>query len=226
MFDYLYKNKCYLCICCYKYIHLYFCLNQTHLLFYKDKAKQHLFISILRNSVVQINKHQVNKNDLFSFSIYYQDTKMCKINEFKLKTKSKEDTERWVCKLKKMICPIKYSFWDNDRFNKVKYVAPFALFPVRDIRNFYLEMCHLEYIIGRYKIRKLFGMLGKSNKDNNNEMNDYSSDVINNENAIMNKINETKLHNKDECNKNINGDNKELSFEELNEENEIIIHFK
>jgi hypothetical protein len=51
---------------------------------------------------------------------------------------------------------------------------------VRDIRNFYLEMCHLEYIIGRYKVRKLFNILNKSNKDN-----------------------------------------KELSFEEPNEENEI-----
>ena len=221
MFDYLYKINCYLCVCCYKYIHLYFCLNQTHLLFYKDKAKQHLFVSILRNSVVQINKHQVNKNDLFSFSIYYQDTKMFKINEFKLKTKSKEDTERWVCKLKKMICPIKYSFWDNERLNKGKYVTPFSLFPVRDLRNFYLEMCHLEYIIGRYKIRKLFGMLCKSNKDNNNEINDYSSDVINNENAIMNKINANNLQNENECNKNLNEDNKRLSFEEQTRENEI-----
>ena len=221
MFDYLYKSNCCLCNCCAKYIHLYFCLSPTHLLFYKDKAKQRLFISILRNSVVQINKHQINKNDLFSFSIYYQNTKMCKISEFKLKTKSKEDTERWVCKLKKMICPIKYSFWDNDRFNKGKYVAPFSLFPVRNIRNFYLEMCHLEYIIGRYKIRKLFCVLGKSNKDNNNEMNDCSLDVISNKNIIMNKINENKINNEGEGNKNTNEDNKELSFEEPNEENKI-----
>ena len=170
---------------------------------------------------MQINKHQVNKNDLFSFSIYYQDTKMFKINEFKLKTKSKEDTEKWVCKLKKMICPIKYSLWDNDKLNKGKYVVPFSLFPVRDLRNFYLEMCHLEYIIGIYKIRKLFDMLCKSNKDNNNEIKDYSSDVINNEIAIMNKINANNPQNENECNKNLNEDNKELSFEEPNKENKI-----
>ena len=180
MFDHLCKRKYCFCICCSKYINLYFSLSQTHLLFYKDKSKQHLFISILRNSVVQINKHQVNKNDLFSFSIYYQDSLAFKINEFKLRTRSKEDTERWVCKLKKMICPIKYSFWDNDSFNKSNkgnYIAPFALFPVRDIRNLYLKICHLEYIIGRYKIRQLLNIISNKNKDNKKVMNHCSLDV-------------------------------------------------
>ena len=171
---------------------------------------------------MQINKHQVNKNDLFSFSIYYQDSATFKIKEFKLKTKSKEDTERWICKLKRMICPIKYSFWDNDNFNKgKKYVTPFSLFPVRDIRNFYLEMCHLEYIIGRYKIRKLLNTLNTTNKDNNNAMNYCSIDVKSNESVIMNKINENEHQNEDECNSNLNEDNKRLSFEEQTRENEI-----
>jgi hypothetical protein len=143
-----------------------------------------------------------------------------KIKEFKLKTRSKEDMERWVCKLKKMVCPVKYSFWDNDGISKGKYVEPFKLFPVRDIRNFYLEMCHLEYIIGRYKIRKLLNSLKKRNKDNNNDMNDRSLDVISNESIIMNKINENKFHNENKCNKNLNEDNNKLGKMKLN------VHFE
>ena len=60
----------------------------------------------------------------------------------------------------------------------------------------------------------MFNMLNKRNKDNNNEMYLCSLDVISNESVLMNKRNENKIHNEDKCNKSLNEDNKELSFEE------------
>ena len=60
----------------------------------------------------------------------------------------------------------------------------------------------------------MFNMLNKRNKDNNNEMYLCSLDVISNESVLMNKRNENKIHNEDKCNKRLNEDNKELSFEE------------
>ena len=69
--------------CCTKITVLNFKLTKDNLLFYVDK-KNNLFLKIPRSDVIAINKRQVDKNDIFKFSIYYQNPNEDIIHEIKL----------------------------------------------------------------------------------------------------------------------------------------------
>ena len=143
--------KKYLC-CCEKMIFLYFDLTHDNLLFYTDEQKNKKFLSIPKSSVIAINKRQIDKNDVFKFSIYYQNENEDIIHELKLKTEGRVDTERWILKLKKLISPKKYEF----KYDKENYIDANELYHFRDTRDFYIRLCHLEYILLRSKMMDFF----------------------------------------------------------------------
>ena len=99
-------------------------------------------------------------------SIYYEIEKE-KIIEFKIKTTSRVDTDRWLSILRREIQTKKYEF----KYDKNKYEDANSLFPFEDTKKFYLALCHLEYIIASRKIKNVFDYLRneedkKGEKDN------------------------------------------------------------
>ncbi len=160
------------CCCCSKLIVLQFILTKSDLLFYSDEQKTKIFLTIPRSSVIAINKRQIDKYDVYKFSIYYKNPEDNIITEIKLKTGNKTDTDRWISTLRRFIQPKRYIF----KFNNNEITAE-ELFPFKDTKKLYLSFCHLEYIIVRGKMRKFFGLYKnekekKKNKENNNSIND------------------------------------------------------
>jgi len=150
------------CLCCEKMIVLNFMLTQDKLLFYEDDKKTKLFLEIPRSHVIAINKRQIDKNDVFKFSIYYQNPNEDRIHEMKLKTTSRSETDKWIKDLRKLINPQRYEF----KYDKENYIDANELYHFRDTKQFYLALCHLEYILLRNRMIDFFKFY--KNKDNNN----------------------------------------------------------
>ena len=173
-FRHLVKYFC----CCTKLINLHFVLSKNDLLFYLDESQKKLYLSIPKNSVIAINKRQIDKKDIFMLSIYYQDDFNSKITEFKIKANSRADTDRWLSLLRSEIKTKKYEF----KYDKNKYEEGDSIYPFQDIRKFYLSICHLEYIIASRKMEEFFQYY--YNKKNENKKNSENDNLLNNENGI------------------------------------------
>ena len=178
--------------CCTKLIDLYFSLTKKSLLFYRDKEKSKLFLEIDRNSVVAINKRQIDKNDVFKFSIYYQNPGDPEITEIKLKANNKSDTDRWISNLRRFIQPKRYNFIYDKSIEKDAE----EVFPFKDTRKLYLTFCHLEYILLRGRMSQFFVYIRKLqnekwNKNNNSyifDKKDENEKFISNKNIELNDI--------------------------------------
>ena len=176
-----YTKKCFFCE---KIIILNFKLTQDKLLFYDEEKNNKLFLEIPRTSVIAINKRQIDKNDVFKFSIYYQNPNEEIIHEIKLKTTTRAETDRWIKELRKLINPKKYEF----KYDKDNYIDANELYNFRDMRQFYISLCHLEYILARNIMVNFFRYY--KNKDNNN---DSASFQYENDTEKLNKENEKNL---------------------------------
>ena len=158
------------CCCCTKLIELQFLLTKNFLIFYSDKEKKKLFLKIPRTSVIAINKRQIDKNDVFKFSIYYQNPGDEEITEIKLKASNKADTDRWISTLRRFIQPKRYIFPYNQNIEKNAE----ELFPFKDTRKLYLAFCHLEYILVRGRMAEFFDFyvqkIEKEKKNNNDSI--------------------------------------------------------
>ena len=162
--------------CCgQKLIELYFILTKEKLLFYKDEKRTKLFLEIKRDYVLAINKRQIDKNDVFKFSIYWQNPNEDIIHEIKLKTESKASTDKWINDLRKLINPKRYEF----KYDKENYIDANELYHFRDTKEFYLALCHLEYILLRNRMIDFFEYYkGRGNNINNNSsMFNYENDT-------------------------------------------------
>ena len=163
-------------------------ITQTHLLFYSNIQTKNLFKSIQKSSIVQINKHQIDKYDVFTFSIFYQLPNK-KIEEFKLKASSRGDTERWILNLRKLCHPPKFEFTFEEPLED-----PSTLFPFRDPRELYIKLCHLKYILDKQKMSLFYHNLRNWNSISNKasvsdvkiELNDSKTEII--DNPIMKNI--------------------------------------
>ena len=134
-----------------------------------------MFLEIPREHVIAINKRQIDKYDVFKFSIYYQNPKEDIIHEIKLKTRSRADTDRWINNLRDRIAPKRYEF----KYDKENYIDANELYHFRDTKKFYLALCHLEYILLRNRMIDFFEYYRNRNNYNNND-----SMLFNNENEI------------------------------------------
>ena len=179
-FKYFTKN----CFCCEKMIILHFILTKDKLLFYKDPNKKKLFLEIPREEVIAINKRQIDKHDVFKFSIYYQRPNEDNIHELKLKTKSRGETDLWIRDLRRIINPKRYEF----KYDKEKYIDANELYHFRDTKKFYLALCHLEYILLRNRMMDFFEFY--RNKIINNKANDSMLFHDENDNEKLNKESE------------------------------------
>ena len=166
------------CCCCRKLIDLYFSLTSEKLLFYKDKERKKLFLEIPRENVIAINKRQIDKYDVFKFSIYYQNPKEDIIHEIKLKAKSRADTDNWIKNLREEIAPKRYEF----KYDKENYIDANELYHFRDTKKFYLALCHLEYILLRNRMINFFEYY-RNNRNNNSILfnNENENDKLNKE---------------------------------------------
>ena len=162
-FRYIY-NRCY--CCCQKIKIISFQLTQEKLIFNED-PKNKLFLEIPRSHVIAINKRQIDKNDIFKFSIYYQNPNEDIIHELKLKTTSRQETDRWIRDLRNALKPKRYEF----KYDKENYIDANELFHFRDMKKFYLALCHLEYILLRNCMKHFFEYY-KNVKNRNFENND------------------------------------------------------
>ena len=184
-FRYYIKN----CCCCTKMIILYFKLTSEKLLFYEDEQKEKLYLEIPREHVIAINKRQIDKHDAFKFSIYYQNPNEDIIHEIKLKTTSRNETEKWIKDLRNLINPKRYEF----KYDKENYIDANELYHFRDTKKFYLALCHLEYILLRNRMIDFFGFYkNRGNNDNNNDsmLFENDSERLNKEGDINININD------------------------------------
>lgn len=145
--------------------------------FYTDAELKKLKITIPRETVIAINKRQINRNDVFKFSIYYQLPNSKEIKEIKLKASSRLDTDRWISTLRKCINPKKYEF----KYVKNNQENANLLFPFSDTRKLYLSLCHIEYIMNREKMMQFFEYYFDKKNGGNGE-NDYNN---NNNSSIL-----------------------------------------
>lgn len=177
--------------CCTKTIHLSLIITQTHLLFYSNTQTKALFKSIPKSSIIQINKHQIDKHDVFTFSIFYKLPNTKSIQEFKLKVNSRGETERWISNLRKLCHPKKFEF----TFETESLEEPFTLFPFKDPREFYIKLCHVEYILDKQKMNQFYQNLRTwrciskkaSLSDVKVELNDSKTEILDS-NVIMDNI--------------------------------------
>ena len=181
-FRYIY-NRCY--CCCEKILVLLFQLTPEKLVFYEDTKKK-LFLEIPRSHVIAINKRQIDKHDIFKFSIYYQNPNEDIIHELKLKTTGRSETDRWINNLRNAIKPKRYEF----KYDRDNYIDANELFHFRDMKKFYLALCHLEYILLRNKMKNFFEYY-KYGKRGNFE---------NNDSMLFGEENDTEKLNKDKNN--------------------------
>ena len=178
------------CCCCEKMIILNFVLTSDKLLFYEDENKKKLFLEIPREQVIAINKRQIDKHDVFKFSIYYQNPNEDVIHEIKLKTTSRSETDKWIKDLRKLINPKRYEF----KYDKENYIDANELYHFRDTKKFYIALCHLEYILLRNRMIDFFEFY--KNKDINNGNN--------NDSMLFNYENDTdRLNKENDGNKNV-----------------------
>ena len=154
------------CCCCQKMIVLNFKLTSDKLLFYEEEDNTKFFLEIPREHVIAINKRQIDKNDVFKFSIYYQNPNEDIIHEMKLKTTGRGETDKWIRDLRKLINPKRYEF----KYDKENYIDANELYHFRDTKKFYLALCHLEYILLRNRMIDFFEFYrNRGNNDNNND---------------------------------------------------------
>ena len=165
------QKKC----CCNKLIDLYFVLTKEKLLFYKDKEKNKLFLEINRDHVIAINKRQIDKYDVNKFSIYWQRPDEEIIHEIKLKAKTRSETDSWIRNLRELIQPKRYEF----KYDKENYIDANELFHFRDTKEFYIALCHLEYILLRNKMIDFFEYYRNRDKNvyNNNDSSMFENDT-------------------------------------------------
>ena len=165
------QKKC----CCNKLIDLYFVLTKEKLLFYKDKEKNKLFLEINRDHVIAINKRQIDKYDVNKFSIYWQSPDEDIIHEIKLKAKTRSETDSWIKNLRELIQPKRYEF----KYDKENYIDANELFHFRDTKEFYIALCHLEYILLRNKMIDFFEYYRNRDKNvyNNNDSSMFENDT-------------------------------------------------
>ena len=126
-------------------------------------------MEIPREHVIAINKRQIDKNDVFKFSIYYQNPNEDIIHEMKLKTTGRGETDKWIRDLRKLINPKRYEF----KYDKENYIDANELYHFRDTKKFYLALCHLEYILLRNRMIDFFEFYrnrGNINNNNNDSM--------------------------------------------------------
>ena len=165
---------------------LYFVLTPEKLLFYEDEKKTKLYLEIPREHVIAINKRQIDKHDVFKFSIYYQNPNEDIIHEIKLKTTSKNETEKWIKDLRNLINPKRYEF----KYDKENYIDANELYHFRDTKKFYLALCHLEYILLRNRMIDFFEFYrnrGNINNNNNDSMlfhDENDTERLNKENNV------------------------------------------
>ena len=174
------------CLCCEKMIVLNFMLTQDKLLFYEDDKKTKLFLEIPRSHVIAINKRQIDKNDIFKFSIYYQRPNEDIIHELKLKTTGRKETDKWIKDLRNVLNPKRYEF----KYDKENYIDANELFHFRDMKQFYIKLCHLEYILLRNYMKHFFEYY--RNKKNGN--------IENNDSLLFGDENDTEKLNKEKNN--------------------------
>ncbi len=182
-----YISKRCLC-CCDKITTLLFQLTPEKLVFHEEKNNK-IFLEIPRSEVIAINKRQIDKNDIFKFSIYYQNPNEDIIHELKLKTTSRAETDRWIKDLRNALKPKRYEF----KYDKENYIDANELFHFRDMKKFYLALCHLEYILLRNFMKHFFEYY-KNNKEN------WNNNIINNDSNIFGDENDTEKLNNDKNN--------------------------
>ena len=180
------SNRC-LC-CCEKITTLLFDLTPEKLIFQEEKNNK-IFLEIPRSQVIAINKRQIDKNDIFKFSIYYQNPNEDIIHELKLKTTSRAETDRWIKDLRNALKPKRYEF----KYDKDNYIDVNEVYHFRDMKKFYLALCHLEYILLRNHMKNFFEYY-RNNKDN------WNNNIINNDSNIFGDENDTEKLNNDKNN--------------------------
>lgn len=164
------------CFCCKKQVILYMELNKTSLTLFSDEIKHIVFLRIPRQSIVAINKRQIDRYDVFKFSLHYKTNNSNIMKEIKLRARSRSDTDYWITTLRKIIQPKPYEF----EYNSITEEKATLLFKYGDMKKFYISICHLEYILHKDSMKDFFRVYNNKRKINDCNNNKTKADSNNN----------------------------------------------
>ena len=165
------------CCCCSKLVDATLIYDYKTLLVFKGNNINKPLVNVPTEDIVCINKRQITKDDVYKFSIHYYNTSK-QLKEIKLRTSSKSDTQYWINKLRTAINPKPFRCYCAKGYEECV-----LQFPVRDCKQFYIKLCHLEYILHRRQFMKFFDYyrekIGKAKSEDNYEEEEEEQDQNN-----------------------------------------------
>lgn len=148
------------CCCCSKLIDIYLIYDHTNLTIYTDQNRSKILVQIPKDDIVCINKRQIDKNDVYKFSIHYYGANR-KLKEIKLKANSRSEMNNWIKRLREVIKPTPYDVKPENG-----YQTGTLNFNIKDSKKFYITLCHLEYILCRPQFKSFFDYYRKKKNPN------------------------------------------------------------
>ena len=161
--------------CCSKLVNInLFITKKRFILKFVESKKE--FLNISRDKIISINKRQLTKDDVFKISIHYiASNDIEDIKEVKIKTLSRMDTDKWLEILTNEIKPKKYEFsYDKELYEDLSKSTDFF-----NIKDLYITMSHLEYILSRRKFIEFFDLYKNKYKKNNNYIDNIEDKFVN-----------------------------------------------
>ena len=158
--------------CCSKLVNINLFITKKRFILKFDESKKE-FLNISRDKIISINKRQLTKEDVFKISIHYiASNDIEDIKEVKIKTLSRMDTDKWLEILTNEIKPKKYEFsYDKELYEDLSKSTDFF-----NIKDLYITMSHLEYILSRRKFIEFFDLYKNKYKKNNNYIDNIEDD--------------------------------------------------
>ena len=160
--------------CCSKLVNINLFITKKRFILKFDESNNE-FLNISRDKIIAINKRQLTKDDVFKISIHYiASNDIEDIKEVKIKTLSRLDTDKWIEILTNEIIPKKYEFsYDKELYEDLSKSTDFF-----NIKDLYITMSHLEYILSRRKFIEFFDLYKIKYKKNNNYINNFEDNFI------------------------------------------------
>ena len=135
-------KKKYLCCTEIQTFHLHCTRDSINL--FRLPNKNNIFLTIPSSNIISINKRQIDKNDIHTFSIFYTNTKN-KVEELKLKAMNRSEMNNWVINMNKMYKQKEYKPIVGKSYESIeKLINPFYS---KNKKEIYISLSLIEYIM-------------------------------------------------------------------------------
>ena len=151
-------------LCCSEIISLQLQCTKDSINLFRLPSKKNIFMTIPSTHIISINKRQIDKNDLHTFSIFYTNTKN-NVEELKLKAMNRSEMNNFVISMNKMYKQKEYKPIVGKSYESIESIInPFYSKKKKEI---YFSFALIEYImLTKYMISFMNRMKEKNKKMN------------------------------------------------------------